>query len=458
MSAVSITGKAVAVEGCDQACFQGLDGLFRSKGSVLLTHFVSNTGFVVFQEEAEADVARGDLNGHNVDTVVLTTRRPTATEDDLLGQMLRVKRLEELVALLGLNSTVGIQGPAGSASSVFTQQAAASSTTAAGATQQTPATMATTTTASTSSGVQAFSSAVPKLPFFSGSQERKDDASFDLWALEVRSLIQEGTYSAAVLAQAVRRSLRGAASHVLLHLGQGASVSDIVQRLEGIYGTVASDAALLQSFYAERQKKDESVAAWAGRLEDIVSQLRQRGKVNQVSSDEMLRNKLWVGLYSERLKAATRHKFDSSATYLELLGYSRSVEQEMAQEEQLNPRHKTARISQEVVQPPPVDFAAVASAAAVKAVQPMMDRMMAFMEKQGQRPAQQHHSPQLTGPAERSGPQPEGSRQRQRSRGCYRCGGLDHYKKGCRAILPGNEQFPLSESWQQREQEREPQE
>ena len=297
MSAVSITGKAVAVEGCDQACFQGLDGLFRSKGSVLLTHFVSNTGFVVFQEEAEADVARGDLNGH-VDTVVLTTRRPTATEDDLLGQMLRVKRLEELVALLGLNSTVGIQGPAGSASSVSTQQAAASSTTAAAATQQTPATMATTTTASTSSGVQAFSSAVPKLPFFSGSQERKDDASFDLWALEVRSLIQEGTYSAAVLAQAVRRSLRGAASHVLLHLGQGASVSDIVQRLEGIYGTVASDAALLQSFYAERQK-DESVAAWAGRLEDIVSQLRQRGKVNQVSSDEMLRNKLWVGLYSE---------------------------------------------------------------------------------------------------------------------------------------------------------------
>ena len=148
MSAVSITGKAVAVEGCDQACFQGLDGLFWSKGSVLLTHFVSNTGFVVFQEESEADVSHGDLNGHNVDTVVLTTRWPTATEDDLLGQMLRVKRLEELVALLGLNPTVGIQGPAGSASSVSTQQAAASSTTAAAVTQQTPTTMATTTTAS----------------------------------------------------------------------------------------------------------------------------------------------------------------------------------------------------------------------------------------------------------------------------------------------------------------------
>ena len=113
---------------------------------------------------------------------------------------------------------------------------------------------------------------------------------------------------------------------------------------------MASDTALLQSFYAERQKKKESVAAWAGRLGDIVSQLRQRGKVNHHSSDEVLHNKLWVGLYSEQLKGAAWHKFDSSATYLELLKYARSVEQEMVQEER-NPKPKTACISQEVIQP-----------------------------------------------------------------------------------------------------------
>ena len=388
-----MTGKAVAVEGCDQAGFEALSSLFRSKGSVLLTHIVANTGFVVFQEEAEADAALTELDGHTVDTVVLSVRRPTATEEDLLGQMLPVKRLEELVTLLRLSSpATGLansQGPAGSGDPARPQQAAASTTITAEATQQTLATMtvtaptstvAATTPAPTPSSVQTSGNTVPKLPYFSGSQDQKDDASLELWALEVCSLMQEGTYSAAALAQAVRRSLRGAASHMLLHLGQGASVNDILLQLEGTYWTVASDAALLQSFYAERQKKNESVAAWAGRLEDIVSQLRQRGKVNHHSSDEMLRNKLWVGLCSEQLKGATRHKFDSSATYLELLGYARSVEQEMVQEEERNTKPKTARISQEVVQPPPVDFAAVASAAAVKAVQPMMERRMAFME------------------------------------------------------------------------------
>ena len=280
-----------------------------------------------------------------------------------------MKRLEELVTLLRLSSPAtglaNTQGPAGSGTPVHPQQAAVSTTTTAAATQQTSATMAATAATSTvaattpaptstapaptSSSVQTSGYMVPKLPYSSGSQDRKDDASFELWALEVRSLMQEGTYSAAAQAQAVRGSLRGAASHVLLHLGQGASVNDILLRLEGTYGTVASDAALLQSFYAEQQKKNESVAAWAGRLDDIVSQLRQRGKVNHHSSDEMLRNKLWVGLRSEQLKGATRHKFDSSATYLELLGYARSVEQEMVQEEECNPKPKTARISEEVV-------------------------------------------------------------------------------------------------------------
>ena len=40
-------------------------------------------------------------------------------------------------------------------------------------------------------------------------------------------------------------------------------------------------------------------------------------------------------------------------------------------------------------------------------------------------------------------------------KGCFNCCGLDHIRKGCRAVLPaavlGNVQFPLPESWQQGE-------
>ena len=98
-----MTGKVVAVEGCDQAGFEPLSSLFMRKAS-MLTHFMVDTGFVVFQEEAEADAALMELDGHTVGTLVLTVRRPTATEEDLLGQMLRVKWLEELVTLLRLSS------------------------------------------------------------------------------------------------------------------------------------------------------------------------------------------------------------------------------------------------------------------------------------------------------------------------------------------------------------------
>ena len=121
------------------------------------------------------------------------------------------------------------------------------------------------------------------------------------------------------------------------------------------------------------------MATWAGRLEVTIAQLRHRGKVTASASEEMLRNKFWVGLRMDGLKNATRHKFDGQDWYLDLLGYARSVEQELAQTGLQKP--KLARVSQEVLPSPEVDIAAVASAAAVKAVQPMMERLNAFMER-----------------------------------------------------------------------------
>ena len=54
----------------------------------------------------------------------------------------------------------------------------------------------------------------------------------------------------------VRRSLRGGgeeAGQIVLHMGAGASVNDIVQKLEGLYGTVESGAVLLQQLYDSKQ-------------------------------------------------------------------------------------------------------------------------------------------------------------------------------------------------------------
>ena len=51
----------------------------------------------------------------------------------------------------------------------------------------------------------------------------------------------------------VRLSLRGETGQIVLHMGAGASVDDIVQKLEGLYGTVESGAVLLQQLYDSKR-------------------------------------------------------------------------------------------------------------------------------------------------------------------------------------------------------------
>lgn len=56
----------------------------------------------------------------------------------------------------------------------------------------------------------------PKIPFFSG--DSKTDATYDVWRYEVECLYQE-SYRPDVIQQAIRRSLKGEASRVVMHLG-----------------------------------------------------------------------------------------------------------------------------------------------------------------------------------------------------------------------------------------------
>ena len=78
-----------------------------------------------------------------------------------------------------------------------------------------------------------------------------------------------------------------------------------------------------------KQKECESVATWTGWLEDAIAQQHHRSKITASASEDMLHNKFWVGLLMDGLKNETRHKFDGQDLYLDLLGYARSVEQEL---------------------------------------------------------------------------------------------------------------------------------
>ena len=75
-----------------------------------------------------------------------------------------------------------------------------------------------------------------------------------------------------------------------------AGPSAVLTKLEGFFGDVLTGESLLQQFYSERQKPDESIASWACRLESLVTNAIEKGKISASAKNDMLRSKFWVDL------------------------------------------------------------------------------------------------------------------------------------------------------------------
>lgn len=175
---------------------------------------------------------------------------------------------------------------------------------------------------------------VPKLPFFSGSEQpQKNEVAYEVWSLEVKCLQnaqQANNLQEHIVLQAIRNSLKGSARSLLVPLGENASVTDILNKLDGFYGNVSSSETLIQSFYSDFQKEGESIVEYGSRLEQVLSRAVRCGHIDLVAKDAMLRSKFWTGLKSQQLKNSTRHLYDSIKDFQQLLREIRKVEQEDA--------------------------------------------------------------------------------------------------------------------------------
>ena len=162
----------------------------------------------------------------------------------------------------------------------------------------------------------------PKISTFSAEDPKpKSESSFEEWKYEVKCLRKDNMYSEAVIGQVVRKSLKGDAKRVLVQMKEGATVDDILQKLEGMYGNVATPMSILQEFYTVYQKQDESVAAWGLRLESILQKAIEKGQVRQDDRDNLLR--------SEKLKLATNIHFHECKSFDLLRQKVRAQEYEM---------------------------------------------------------------------------------------------------------------------------------
>ena len=112
----------------------------------------------------------------------------------------------------------------------------------------------------------------PKISTFSGkAAPSKTEVSYEQWSHEVQCV--KDHYPESVVCESIMQSLKGAAADMAHYMGPAASVSDILEKLLVIFGTVTSFEVLMQNFYkiAQGSEKVPSFATW---LEGTLNQIR----------------------------------------------------------------------------------------------------------------------------------------------------------------------------------------
>ena len=166
----------------------------------------------------------------------------------------------------------------------------------------------------------------PRVSLFYGDNV-KGEVPYQQWVYEIKCLIIEKTYKPEIILQAVRRSVRGEAGNLVRRLGTGASVVQILEKFESVYGEVDTKEHLLAKFYSARQEESEDVTKWSCRLEDILSIAVDRKIVDSSKVNEMLTNMFWQGL-KPSLKDISGYLFDKIKDFDKLRVEMRKLEQD----------------------------------------------------------------------------------------------------------------------------------
>ena len=92
------------------------------------------------------------------------------------------------------------------------------------------------------------------------------------------------------------------------------------------FGNVLSSDTLNERYWNARQSDSETVTSWGCRLEELLSQLTDKGAISSDTRVSMLRSKFFNGLQSETMKARLQHHFDMGSPYETLLKSARNLE------------------------------------------------------------------------------------------------------------------------------------
>ena len=168
---------------------------------------------------------------------------------------------------------------------------------------------------------------IPKVPPFSG-ENKSGEVTFDVWKYEVKCIIREGNHRTSVVLQAIRNSLRGKARSLLVTLPDNITPTQMIDKLDGVYGNVSDHEALMENFYKQRQEEGESLADFGMRLESVIQIPYERKKISSTARNEMLCSKFFTGIRDPMLQNAVRYKYDTIKDFDTLRKEIRAVEQQ----------------------------------------------------------------------------------------------------------------------------------
>ena len=169
----------------------------------------------------------------------------------------------------------------------------------------------------------------PKISTFSGkAAPSKTEVSYKQWSHEVQCI--KDHYPESVVHESIMWSLKGAAADMAHYMGPTAGVSNILEKLSVIFGTVTSFDVLMQNFYKISQG-NEKVPSFAMQLEGTLNQIRIKcpGRIADHEVPSHLKDQLFHSV-KKHVRDSVQYLYSNPrTTYSELVVTARRAESEM---------------------------------------------------------------------------------------------------------------------------------
>ena len=134
--------------------------------------------------------------------------------------------------------------------------------------------------------------------------------------------------------------MKGQAKQILMPLGTAVTIEQTLNKLEAVFGNVATVDSVMQEFYTAAPNQGETVTAWSLRFENIVQKAVRKGHVRKEKKDKKLRDRFWNYLRNDRLKNATRTKKEKLTNFEDL---RRAVREENNKKARSGEQHQPTR-------------------------------------------------------------------------------------------------------------------